>query len=129
MRFFHSSTSVFLGSLDGYDLFFDNPLGMATVVARFGHNPPDYNSGLYWADFDPLLARAKDLAVEAGLISEDDIETATDVDDDIASCPNCVAKADDEIDPICEYHMEELLAHYSCLEGEEAQSHQCGCVH
>jgi hypothetical protein len=127
MRFFHTSTSVYLGRFRGHDLYFDSPSGLPTVVARFGPNSDDYRSGLFWSEFDPVLSRAKELAFEEGFICNEDIDDATDIDDEISSCPQC-----HEVDEVCHYHMEELKEHYACVLGMEIPEDEFEhsvCVH
>lgn len=131
MRFFHSPTAVFLEEFEGHDLFYDNPTGLPTLVARFGGSTTDYRSGLFWAEFDPQLVRAKELAFEKGLINEAEIEEATDIDDEIASCPHCAVMEDfGEGDSICQYHMDALEEHFDCIHGweEDAEVHSA-CMH
>lgn len=129
MRFHHTPTSVYLGRFRGHDLYFDDPFGLPTVVARYGAGASDYRSGLFWAEFDPILNKAKEISFNNGLITEEDIEEATDLDDEISSCPACrEAEKGSHEDTICEYHMKELKEHYTCVLGEPADfevSHVC----
>jgi hypothetical protein len=73
-RFEHDCEKcVFLGRLglpEGYyDLYFcEQGRDFPTVIARFGDDGPDYNSGLAAADQDPALRVAKRLAEEKGLL-------------------------------------------------------------
>lgn len=118
MRFYHSPTAIFLEEFEGHDLFYDRPSGLPTLIARYGDKIDEYRSGLFWAEFDFQLMRAKELAVERGLISDEDIEEATDVDDEISSCPHCLALEDEDAeDAICDYHMAALEDHFDCIHG------------
>lgn len=67
---------VFLGHEDNHDLYWCGesiPFNW-TVIARYGDGGPDYTSGAVFAKEGeggiPLLFRAKQLAIEKGLIEE-----------------------------------------------------------
>ncbi len=109
----HSHTSVYLGIYRGHDLYYDDQGGLPTVIARFGDQLHDYRSGLCLADFDHALAVAKERAMERGLLTVEDIEDATEFDDEVASCPACCAVAGEgstewTLD-VCEVHYRDLV--------------------
>lgn len=51
-----------------YDLYYCNQGSLPTVIARFGHDGPDYVSGIFFAPQVPALAEAKKLAQKKGLL-------------------------------------------------------------
>ncbi len=57
----------FLGSHDGYDLYFCD----TTVVARFGNEDPQYTSGMPFAKPGHILFEAKKRAIELGFLKKD----------------------------------------------------------
>jgi hypothetical protein len=61
-------TCRFLGHEIGCDMYFCKQHGMPTVVVRFSDEGPDYTSGLELAKFDARLAKAKSMAIAAGLV-------------------------------------------------------------
>jgi len=63
-----SGAQTFLESYDGHDLYFDPQGFFPTVIARFGNEASEYKSGLAFADSDKHLEKARDLAIEAGLL-------------------------------------------------------------
>lgn len=52
----------------GWDLYFCPQHGLPTVIARFGHQGPDYVSGLAAGDAIPVLGEARRRAQRKGLI-------------------------------------------------------------
>jgi len=70
-RYLHDcSRCKFLGAYNEYDLYFcPQTVNIPTVIARYGHDDPEYTSGLN-STLEPLRV-AKDLAVHAGYIHRD----------------------------------------------------------
>ena len=58
-----------LGVMDEFDLYFCPQVGMPTVIARFGDDGPDYESGLMAATDGPLK-EAKTRAIVAGYLNK-----------------------------------------------------------
>lgn len=63
-----SDAREFLGHFQEHDLYFDPQMGIPTIIARFGEDPPDYVSGLDFADTNPVIAEGKRIAIERGLL-------------------------------------------------------------
>jgi len=63
------TTCTFLGFYEDYDLYFCPQGSMPTVIARKSSKDSDYQSGLFAADLLPYLGKARDLAVERGLLA------------------------------------------------------------
>lgn len=59
---------VYLGAVDGKDLYFCAGSKVPTVIARYGESPEDYDSGLAFVTTEPHLAVALVLALKRGLI-------------------------------------------------------------
>lgn len=59
----------FLAQVGTFDLYFCRQHGVRpTVLARYGSEGPQYESGLELAEHIPALARARDIAVARGLL-------------------------------------------------------------
>lgn len=68
-RYVHDcETSVYLGKFQRYDLYFDPQGGLPTVIARFGDEGHEYQSGMPFVGVVECLTEAARLAVAAGLV-------------------------------------------------------------
>jgi len=71
-KFIHDcEVCVFLGHHDNHDLYYHPDMVMDTLIARFGDEVPRYTSGIPLFCRYPPIIKAGNLAVAAGLISED----------------------------------------------------------
>jgi len=61
------SACVFLGTYRDYDLYFCGE-DYKTVIARYGDDEPEYQSGLTFVGIIPQLTEAARLAVDRGLL-------------------------------------------------------------
>ncbi len=55
-----------LGEFGTYDLYFCEQDGDPTVIARYGNDGHEYDSGLFLAPYIDYLTEAKKRAIEAG---------------------------------------------------------------
>jgi hypothetical protein len=84
-RFVHDCDQCkFLGTHDDnevtYDLYYCGQGGFPTVIARFGHEGPEYLSGLH--SCSPPLQEAKSRAKDNGLSTEWPWEAHSDTESD-----------------------------------------------
>lgn len=61
---------VFLGSLNGEDLYF-HPFPNVTLVRRQGNEGWDYTSGLMLWSVDPIIGEAAKRAITLGLLTQE----------------------------------------------------------
>jgi hypothetical protein len=60
---------LFLGHYGGADLYYCSQSGSPTVLARFSSDPPNYTSGLAFAQTNVYLCEAKRRASRKGLLA------------------------------------------------------------
>ena len=70
-RFQHDCTAcTYLGQHDEFDLYFCPQGSFPTVIARYGDDGPEYQSGLIPRSILPELDEARNRAIAAGLLKE-----------------------------------------------------------
>ncbi len=70
MQFQHDCEKcIYLGEWQGHDLYWCAQGGRPTVIARWGDDGPNYQSGMIFADREliPALVEAKTRALQRGL--------------------------------------------------------------